>query len=248
MSPFGVIDFIDNQCVQGIGAAASQAGGGLSSGMYPGLSSAVHPGLSSAVHGTSPGVVGGPPAYLEAHGIRYVPSACLEAAAEPSPMAAEPTAVPMARRASETPATSSRELKSRVDRNITKFLASDVSAEDDLDPRGRLRSHARGYDDEERRPRSYRDDHDEENLRGQLRSIERQIEELERQHDSRISSQARLSALKANLQSASDSSSTERAKRIERLRAECVEAAQKSKLSQSARGHAASKVDLRDDY
>jgi len=241
MSPFGVIDFIDNQCMQGIGASAIQGGGALSSGMFTGL--------SSAPQGVSPGVVGGPPAYLEAHGIRYVPSSSLESPADPAYCVSEPSSVSMARRAVEMPVASSRELKTRVDRNVTKFLASDHSGDDEVGHRDRLRSHVgKNYEEEDVRPRSYKENNEEENLRGQLKAIERQIEELERQHESKISAQARLSALKANLKSASESGNFERLKKIEKLRSECVEAAQKTKSSQPSRGRLASQANAEDSY
>lgn len=98
MSPFGVIDFVDNQC--GMGAAAA-----------PG------------VPGT---VVGGPPAYLDAHGIRYVPSGALEAAdaCPEDPVDLQNSLVSMARSASSEPApVSQRELNSRVDDRIRRFMS-----------------------------------------------------------------------------------------------------------------------------
>lgn len=95
MSPFGVIDFVDNQC----------------------LSSAAAGGLAHAA-----GVVGGPPAYLDAHGIRYVPAASLEGGMD-SPEAA-PQLVPMGRSAAADPAPVSQgELNSRVDSRIRRFMA-----------------------------------------------------------------------------------------------------------------------------
>ena len=96
VSPFGVIDFAEN-----------------------------HPSLlmqSAAVPG---GVVGGPPAYLEAHGIRYVPC----------DQALESSLVPMASgdtysggggsldtAASVVAPVSPRELNSRVDSRIRRFM------------------------------------------------------------------------------------------------------------------------------
>lgn len=86
LTPFGVIDFVDNHCL-----AAPAA---------------------PAVHG---GVVGGPPAYLDAHGIRYVPAVSLEAAPQeehaPPALHAEP-------RAPVTP----YDLESRVDERIRQFM------------------------------------------------------------------------------------------------------------------------------
>jgi len=89
MSPFGVIDFVDNQCLS----------------------------TPAAAPGQPVGVVGGPPAYLDAHGIRYVPSASLEAEI-PEEL------VPMSRSAlpDPTPVTQ-RELNSRVDERIRRFMS-----------------------------------------------------------------------------------------------------------------------------
>ena len=98
MSPFGVIDFVDNQC--GMGAAAA-------------------PGVAGSV-------VGGPPAYLDAHGIRYVPSGALEAAdaCPEDPADLQKSLVSMGRSASSEPApVSQRELNSRVDDRIRRFMA-----------------------------------------------------------------------------------------------------------------------------
>lgn len=101
MSPFGVIDFAENP--------------------------ALH-----AQYGAPPGaVVGGPPAYLEAHGIRYVPSGALEADGEELGSAAadgvQQGLVPMSRDAgtcSAAPAAiTKRELDSRVDERIRKFMS-----------------------------------------------------------------------------------------------------------------------------
>ena len=98
MSPFGVIDFVDNQC--GMGAAAA-------------------PGVAGSV-------VGGPPAYLDAHGIRYVPSGALEAAdaCPEDPADLQKSLVSMGRSASSEPApVSQRELNSRVDDRIRRFMS-----------------------------------------------------------------------------------------------------------------------------
>jgi len=96
MSPFGIIDFVDNPTLN----LQSQA----------------------QAH---PGVVGGPPAYLEAHGIRYVPCASLEASA--GECCDHPEAqglVPMSRDATSAASlpVSKRELDSRVDDRIRKFM------------------------------------------------------------------------------------------------------------------------------
>lgn len=105
LSPFGVIDFADNHCLSAAAAVPAQA--------VPGS------------------VVGGPPAYLDAHGIRYVPSAGLE-----SPAAdAQDQLVPMSRCAEgPEPAAggvSQHELNSRVDERIRRFMAAKAE-----DPRG----------------------------------------------------------------------------------------------------------------
>lgn len=101
MSPFGVIDFVDNQCLQ---AQAAHAG-----------------------------VVGGPPAYLDAHGIRYVPTASLDASAadslDASAAAATATsmnAVPMSRNAGsgQPEPVSQQELNNRVDERIRRFMSA----------------------------------------------------------------------------------------------------------------------------
>jgi hypothetical protein len=92
MSPFGVIDFVDNQC----GAAPAPL--------------------------AASGVVGGPPAYLDAHGIRYVPTAALES---PEECADDPQQlVSMARGAApESAPVSHQELNSRVDDRIRRFMS-----------------------------------------------------------------------------------------------------------------------------
>lgn len=103
LSPFGVIDFAENPALH------AQYGG----------------------HAPPGAVVGGPPAYLEAHGIRYVPSGVLEAEGEELGSAAADSAqqglVPMSRDAgtcSAAPAAiTKRELDSRVDERIRKFMS-----------------------------------------------------------------------------------------------------------------------------
>jgi hypothetical protein len=97
LSPFGLIDFAENQGLQ--------------------------------AHGVTSGVVGGPPAYLEAHGIRYVPSASLESLADDLNSEAssfkQPAMVSMSRDASSSApiAVTQRELDSRVDDRIRRFMA-----------------------------------------------------------------------------------------------------------------------------
>lgn len=143
LSPFGVIDFVDNTLSQPIGAAA---------GVLPGVQ-----------HG---GVVGGPPAYLDAHGIRYVPAGPLESAAEEP----APGVVPMARRAAVEPTqVSKNELKARAQRQIDKFLSSEF--DDDEGVRYRPR-----------RSMSVRDD-DDRGYQRKLRDLEEQISELEARRD-----------------------------------------------------------------
>jgi hypothetical protein len=110
LSPFGVIDFVENQGLQAQG------------GHLPGS------------------VVGGPPAYLEAHGIRYVPNSTLETcAADHAPIE---SLVPMSRDASgSSGVVSKRDLESRVDERIRKFMA-------DAEHRG-IESRARAFEEDE---------------------------------------------------------------------------------------------------
>ena len=96
LTPFGLIDFAENQ---GLHAQA-----------------------------IAPGVVGGPPAYLEAHGIRYVPCGTLDSSAEDLSAESElKNMVPMSRDVgggSAGPvAVTKRELDSRVDDRIRRFMA-----------------------------------------------------------------------------------------------------------------------------
>lgn len=77
---------------------------------------------------TPGGVIGGPPAYLEAHGIRYVPMADgdnLEPASLGCEYADDPRLVSMGRDAAppETSYVSPAELNSRVDNRIRKFMS-----------------------------------------------------------------------------------------------------------------------------
>ena len=95
LSPFGVIDFVDNHCLQAAAAPLHAA---------------------AAPH---PGVVGGPPAYLDAHGIRYVPAASLESGA------AEELAAPQPLKSDAQPQraqVSHYDLESRVDDRIRQFM------------------------------------------------------------------------------------------------------------------------------
>lgn len=97
LSPFGVIDFADNHL-------ASQTS------------------LSTLTSLTNLSATAGPPAYLEAHGIRYVPSMAAEAniAADYTP---PDNYVSMSKDAGRDPVVvSQRELNSRVDDRIKRFL------------------------------------------------------------------------------------------------------------------------------
>ena len=73
------------------------------------------------------GVVGGPPAYLEAHGIRYVPSGVAEPDCVPDPMDA--SLVPMRAQdlGMESSYVSPEELNSRVDDRIKQFMQTSPS-------------------------------------------------------------------------------------------------------------------------
>ena len=95
MSPFGIIDWAENGHAQPCQGLASQAAPGS--------------------------VVGGPPAYLDAHGIRYVPTASLDSIEEPE-VSAPSQLVPMGRSADPQPV-SQKELDSRVDERIRRFMA-----------------------------------------------------------------------------------------------------------------------------
>lgn len=134
LSPFGVIDFVDNSCLSAAAATVPPPGA----------------------------VVGGPPAYLEAHGIRYVPSASLDG---PADCCGElpAGAVPMSRSAAVADSAPSRsvtqrDLESRVEDRVRSFLAARASDPDGL--RGlreeiqstRLRAE-RDFDYNERRDR-----------------------------------------------------------------------------------------------
>jgi hypothetical protein len=97
-SPFGVIDFVEN---------------------HPSL-------LQSAVAG---GVVGGPPAYLEAHGIRYVPcDQPLDSVLVPMSSGDTCGGAGSLESAAAIPSqVSPRELNSRVDSRIRRFMAAQQS-------------------------------------------------------------------------------------------------------------------------
>jgi hypothetical protein len=71
---------------------------------------------ASALQAPAVGVVGGPPAYLEAHGIRYVPNGVVEPAEDPNSMM-ESHAGP-----EEQGVVTSDELNSRVDARIKQFM------------------------------------------------------------------------------------------------------------------------------
>lgn len=107
LTPFGVIDFVDNHCLQAQASAAS---------------------LSAAT-----GVVGGPPAYLEAHGIRYVPQAILE-----SPGGGAETHTP-ASTASEPRAPTRYDIESRVDDRVRKFMRERADSDSGLGETYRVR-------------------------------------------------------------------------------------------------------------
>jgi hypothetical protein len=90
--------------------------------------------LSSAPIPAPVGVTGGPPAYLEAHGIRYVPCADPHLGSDPYDAGPNPLFVPMAdpdsagtdgpldSQAGGAAYVSPRELNARVDDRIRKFL------------------------------------------------------------------------------------------------------------------------------
>lgn len=100
LSPFGVIDFADNHL-------------------------ASHTNLSTLTSLTNLSATAGPPAYLEAHGIRYVPSMAAEANIATDYTSPE-NYVSMSKDASKDPVVvSQRELNSRVDDRIKRFLSSD---------------------------------------------------------------------------------------------------------------------------
>jgi hypothetical protein len=131
LSPFGVIDFVDNH---------------------------------AASHAPALGASAGPPAYLEAHGIRYVPSGSLSAdaadlASEADSRAIRESLVSMGSDAAPPVRVSQQDLDSRVAESIRKFYdrsggsgigsrAGSSRYDDDLDLhlRSRMRSRARELD------------------------------------------------------------------------------------------------------
>jgi len=158
LSPFGVIDFVDNHCL-------SQPAAG--------------PGVGVPV---TTGVVGGPPAYLEAHGIRYVPSAALEAALEPAADSPEPVTI----KAKVGPEkVSQRELDSRVDDRIRKFMADKrglaASSEDKIRA---LREDIEASRGEPRR-RAALYGEDDEAMLSRVKALQRDIRDLEERRYSR---------------------------------------------------------------
>jgi hypothetical protein len=98
----GIIDFVDSPTL----SAAPSAGGGLSSSVPPGV------------------VIGGPPAYLDAHGIRYVPASTLDAGddAVAPPTSAPPVVAPVPEEEAPRAYVSQRELDARVDTRIRQFM------------------------------------------------------------------------------------------------------------------------------
>lgn len=118
LTPFGVIDFVDNHCLQGSAAALT----------------------------SSSSVVGGPPAYLEAHGIRYVPQAILESSAA----ASEPDPAPAEVRSQIT----RHDIESRVEDRVRQFMRERAKSDGPLgEPyrvRGGLRHSAEDIYDLER--------------------------------------------------------------------------------------------------
>lgn len=266
LTPFGVIDFVDNHCMQvPLGAQAPVA--------------------------AAPGsVVGGPPAYLDAHGIRYTPSASLESPADP----AVPSLEPAEPQPSVRSHVSKRELDSRVDERIRKFMSSSGALRSDYDREegsGRLRS---GYGGREERlarlrqeiersrdsralrrdldaPGDYYDERGarrdldahgdyrgersvaplelEEDYTDQLRALHEKIERLERQREDlgvdadNFRSRARSMESSAAPAMQSGASSAGAAKRLEQLRKDCeaAAAAASKRLAQSAEPARASK-------
>ncbi len=81
-------------------------------------------GLQTAAAAVPPGmVVGGPPAYLEAHGIRYVPASVLGAeTASASAEAPESAPEPLESVDAEPTYVSQQELEARVDDRIRRFM------------------------------------------------------------------------------------------------------------------------------
>lgn len=142
LTPFGVIDFVDNHCLQASAAALS----------------------------STAGIVGGPPAYLEAHGIRYVPQALLESSAAevetkgaPGPVAAD-----------ARPQVSSYDIESRVDDRVRQFMRERSSSKGPLGEPYRVRGGLR---------QSAADDYDLERVvgrRGVSSGVDSELLELRR--------------------------------------------------------------------
>lgn len=237
LSPFGVIDFVDNQCMQSLGSSIVE-----------------NPSAVSKV------VVGGPPAYLDAHGIRYVPSSQLDSAAETlvppqsslqgNSLSSELCRTSPLKNDSSFPIES---MKNRVDNKIKRFLARNaegVSEYDDDVPRNYRSNHdrmssrkyvdrdfdqemrrgdgprftRRSVDDYDRMPRSYDsmdDNYSSPEIKSQLRSIERQIGALEEKvllnGNSKLDRDASLKKMSTNDDE------------LEKLRMECEEAAMEAK-------------------
>lgn len=227
MSPFGVIDFVDNQCVQPAGIAG-----------------AAGPGLSPA------GVVGGPPAYLDAHGIRYVPAAALEADAGQEQAAPAPRSAPH-----EAAPISQRDLNSRVDDRVRKFILSERMSDSPRDERlralrediessravpmrgGVLRDDYDDYRQAPRRASSHRSPLDEDDdISGALRSLHKKIEDLENRQarGARRGPESDMEADAGKGLAAKEDQAGDRAARLKALRAECEAAAARSKQRVSA--------------
>ena len=86
---------------------------------------------ASAVQAMAGMVVGGPPAYLEAHGIRYVPSTVLDAGVRAesigSDVGVRRAVEPAAALDAEPVYVSQREVDARVDERIQQFMRGPVS-------------------------------------------------------------------------------------------------------------------------
>lgn len=142
LTPFGVIDFVDNHCLQ-----------------------------ASAASLPSPaGIVGGPPAYLEAHGIRYVPQAILESSAAEVDSKSAPAPVAVDAR----PPVSHYDIESRVDDRVRQFMRERAGSKEPLGEPYRVRGGLR---------QSAADDYDLERVagrRGVSASVDSELQELRR--------------------------------------------------------------------
>lgn len=142
LTPFGVIDFVDNHCLQ----------------------------ASAAALPSPAGIVGGPPAYLEAHGIRYVPQAILE-----SPAAeADPKSAPAPVAVDARPPVSHYDIESRVDDRVRQFMRERAGSKGPLGESYRVRGGLR---------QSVADDYDLEHVvgrRGVSSSADPELQELRR--------------------------------------------------------------------